>query len=186
MISLNCIDENKSFDDEKIVTLLNYKSKVDFQDLLGKVQGYSIKKNPNMAGIDVYFENNLVARCFKRDFFIFLTESGIDWKKMLSKKLLPDDAILVIIQDTFFIIEIKYKQDPRLVEEDLLLCDYNREQYIKLVAPLGLKVEYIYVLSNWFRKPEYKDVLEYINSVNCHYKFNDLPLAWLGLPLRKA
>jgi hypothetical protein len=26
------------------------------------------------------------------------------------------------------------------------------------------------------------DALDYINLVNSHYKFNDLPLAWLGLP----
>jgi hypothetical protein len=37
-------------------------------------------------------------------------------------------------------------------------------------------------LNDWFKKPEYKDVLNYINSVNCHYKFGKLPLAWLGLP----
>jgi len=62
------------------------------------------------------------------------------------------------------------------------LCDFKRKQYQKLVRPLGLRVEYVYVLSDWFRKPEYKDVLEYIESVNCHYIFNTLPLAWLGLP----
>jgi len=26
-------------------------------------------------------------------------------------------------------------------------------------------------------------VLDYIQSVNCHYKFNELPLSWLGLPV---
>ena len=47
-------------------------------------------------------------------------------------------------------------------------------------------VEYVYVLNDWFKDPSYKDVLDYINSVNCHYKFNELPLAWLGLPLGKT
>ena len=28
--------------------------------------------------------------------------------------------------------------------------------------------------------------LSYINSVNCHYKFDELPLAWLGLPEGKT
>lgn len=54
---------------------------------------------------------------------------------------------------------------------------------LKLVTPLGLRVEYVYVLNDWFRKKEYKDVLDYIQSVNCHYKFNELPLSWLGLPV---
>jgi len=35
------------------------------------------------------------------------------------------------------------------------------------------------------KKTEYKDVLDYIQSVNCHYKFNELPLSWLGLPVKK-
>jgi hypothetical protein len=47
------------------------------------------------------------------------------------------------------------------------------------------KVEYVYVLNDLFKNPSYKDVLDYINSVNCHYKFNELPLAWLGLPTGK-
>jgi len=37
-------------------------------------------------------------------------------------------------------------------------------------------------MSDWFKDPRYKDVLDYIQSVNCHYKFGSLPLAWLGLP----
>jgi len=28
----------------------------------------------------------------------------------------------------------------------------------------------------------YKDTLDYIHSVNCHYMFNEIPLKWLGLP----
>lgn len=50
----------------------------------------------------------------------------------------------------------------------------------------GLRVQYVYILSNWFKKLEYKDVLDYIQSVNCHYKFNKLLLTWLGLPLKKT
>jgi hypothetical protein len=43
-------------------------------------------------------------------------------------------------------------------------------------------VEYVYILNDWFKDPGYKDVLDYIDSVNCHYRFGSLPLAWLGLP----
>ncbi len=28
----------------------------------------------------------------------------------------------------------------------------------------------------------YKDTLDYIHSVGCHYLFNTIPLKWLGLP----
>ena len=169
------------------LTGLNFEGKVDFHKLLEKIPGYSIAKDSNKAGLGVFFEGNLVARCFKKhDFYRFLDESKIDWQNVLSKKLLPDDALLVIVSKTLFIIEVKYQQVAGSVDEKLQTCDFKRKQYLKLVAPLGLKVEYVYVLNDWFKKPEYKDVLDYIHSVNCHYRFNELPLAWLGLPTKKV
>jgi hypothetical protein len=169
------------------LTGLNFESKVDFQTLLGKISGYSIDKITDKAGMGVFFEGELIARCFKKhDFYKFLDEFEVDWHKMLSEKLLPDDAMLVIVRETLFIIEVNYQKMTDAEDEELMLCDFNRKQYLKLVAPLGFKVEYVYVLNDWFKKPEYKDMLDYIQSVNCHYRFNELPLAWLGLPTKKA
>lgn len=169
----------------KTVTGLKFEKNADFQQLLKSIKGYEIKQISGKAGNYIYFNNKLVARCFKKhDFYKYLTETKVKWKNVLSKKLLPDDALLVIIRETLFIIEVKYQQVAGSVDEKLQTCDFKRKQYLKLVSGIGLKVEYVYVLSEWFRKPEYKDVLEYIHSVNCHYKFNELPLAWLGLPTK--
>jgi hypothetical protein len=170
----------------KTLTGLNFEEKVDFIDLLKGIKGYTIKNSGKKAGLEVYFDEKLVARAFKKhDFYRFLEENHIDWKKVISKKLLPDDALLVIIRETLFIIEVKYQQVAGSVDEKLQTCDFKRKQYLKLVQALELKVEYVYVLNDWFKDPSYKDVLDYINSVNCHYKFNELPLAWLGLPSGK-
>ena len=54
-------------------------------------------------------------------------------------------------------------------------------QYEKLFLPIGIKVEYIYVLNDWFKKEEYSDVLEYIISNDCHYYYNEIPLDFLNL-----
>ncbi len=168
------------------ITGLNFEAKVDLQKLLSVLPGYKINKNVNKAGVNVYFEGIPVARCFrKHDFYVFLNESGIDWKQIISKRLLPDDAMLVSNIKTLFIIEVKYQQVAGSVDEKLQTSDFKRKQYLKLVASLGLTVEYVYVLNDWFKKPEYKDVLDYINSVNCHYKFSELPLYWLGLPVKR-
>lgn len=170
----------------KTLTGLNFEVKVDLHKLLEKIPGYKLKKSKGRAGVDVYFENKLVTRCFRKyEFYKFLEENKIKWQNIISKRLLPDDSMLVIVRETLFIIEVKYQQVAGSVDEKLQSCDFKRKQYLKLVTPLGLKVEYVYVLSDWFRKPEYKDVLEYIQSVNCHYKFNELPLAWLGLPVKR-
>lgn len=169
------------------LTGLKFERKVDFQKLIRAIPGYEVKQVSGKAGKGVFFEGKLVARCFrKHNFYLFLSESEIGWKKMLSKQLLPDDALLVIVRETLFIIEVKYQQVAGSVDEKLQTCDFKRKQYLKLVSSIGLKVEYVYVLSDWFKKPEYKDVLDYIHSVNCHYKFNELPMAWLGLPIQKA
>ncbi len=82
-----------------------------------------------------------------------------------------------------FIIEVKYQEVEGSVDEKLQTCDFKRKQYIKLLSPLNMEVEYIYILNDWFRNPKYKDVLDYIISVNCKYYFNYLPLEKIGLPV---
>jgi hypothetical protein len=164
-------------------TGLHFEKQVDLLDLLGAISGYKVREVTGKVGKGVFFHGRLVARCFRKHaFYDFLEEQGVNWQPMISKKLLPDDALLVIVRDTLFIIEVKYQQVAGSVDEKLQTCDFKRKQYLKLVTPLRLRVEYVYVLSDWFRQPGYKDVLAYIQSVNCNYYFNTLPLAWLGLP----
>jgi len=166
-------------------TGLRFENKVDFQKLISQIPGYELKKISGKSGLGLFFEGELVARCFRKyDFYRFLEEENVNWRQIITKKLLPDDALLVIVRETLFIIEVKYQQVSGSVDEKLQTCDFKRKQYLKLVSPLGLKVEYVYVLNDWFKKSEYKDVLDYIHSVNCHYKFNELPLSWLGLPAK--
>jgi len=173
---------------EKTQTGLVFEKKVDLTTLLSQTPGYKIEAIDGMIGVAVFFEDRsqgwqLVARCFKkRDFYKFLEEKGVDWKSKITRQLIPDDALYVIVRETLFIIEVKYQQIGGSADEKLQTCDFKRKQYLKLVSELGLKVEYVYVLDDWFKKPIYQDVLSYIHSVNCHYKFGSIPLAWLGLP----
>jgi len=81
---------------ESTQTGLNFEKKVDLQSQLSNINGYHLAKIPGQAGVGVYFEGELVARCFrKNDFYRFLEENNIDWKSIISRKLLPDDAMLV-------------------------------------------------------------------------------------------
>lgn len=164
-------------------TGLNYESKVDLQIALSKIPGYTLQKEKSRAGISVFYGGNFVARLFRKNqFYKFLEEHSIKWQDHLSKKLLPDDSLLVIVRDTLFIIEVKFQCVAGSVDEKLQTCDFKRKQYLKLVHKMGLRVEYVYVLNDWFKDPRYKDVLDYIHTVGCHYKFDKLPLSWLGLP----
>ena len=118
----------------------------------------------------------------KHSLYRHLKAVGIDYKKIISKMLLPDEAIFVIVNNTLFVIEMKFQKVAGSVDEKLQTCDFKRKQYAKLLAPIEIEVEFIYILSEWFQKPEYKDVLDYITSVGCHYYFKTLPLQKLGLP----
>lgn len=143
------------------LTGLNFERNVDFQALIAAKPGYEVKPISGKAGKGIFFEDQLIARCFrKHDFYKFLDEQRVNWHPILSRKLLPDDALLVIVRETLFIIEVKYQQGEGSVDEKLQTCDFKRKQYLKLVTPLGLKVEYVYVLSDWFKDPKYKDVLD--------------------------
>lgn len=162
---------------------LDYETRIDFAEALKKIPGYELQKKQKISGISVSYNGKEVARLFKKhQFYKFLNEQKINWKNIISKQLLPDDALLVIVRDTLFIIEIKFQAVNGSVDEKLQTCDFKRKQYLKLLHPLGLKVEYVYVLNDWFKHPSYRDVLDYIHSVNCHYKFDEIPLPWLGLP----
>ncbi len=77
----------------------------------------------------------------------FLQSRDVDWKDFLSKRLLPDDAIYVIKENTVFILEIKYQEVAGSVDEKLQTCGFKIKQYKKLFAPLNYEVEYIYILN---------------------------------------
>lgn len=144
------------------------------------------QKNYRVVGGVVYFRDKSVAQIFKKhQLYKFLEEYKVDWKKILSKKLLPDDSIYVIIKNTLYIIECKFQKVAGSVDEKLQTCDFKKKQYQKLFSRANIEIEYMYLLSDWFRKPQYKDVLDYIISVRCHYYFSYIPLEKLGLPVPK-
>lgn len=163
---------------EHTKTGLVFEGKVDLATFLSKQNGYIVDSDGR-----VFYDDELVAQIFKKHkFYSFLKERGVDWRSIISKRLLPDDSIYIIINNTFFIIECKFQQVAGSIGE-LLVCDFNKKQYQKLLSNLNMEVEYVYLLSDWFRKPEYRDVLDYIISVNCRYYFEYIPLQIFGLPI---
>lgn len=140
-------------------------------------------KHPNctVMGNQVFRDGEIVAHYYEKHnlYKAFLEPSGIDYKKILSKKILPDGALLV--GKTMYVIEKKYQAGSGSVDEKLQTCDFKKKQYIKLFTPLDINVEYYYVLNDWFDKPEYDDVFEYIKSVGCKYFIEELPFNEIGL-----
>lgn len=158
---------------------LHFEKRTDFASVISRMPGYSVQ------GDTISFKGKDVARLYKKNklYANLLKPMGVDAGKLVSKKLLPDDAVLVLVNKTLYIVESKFQTVAGSVDEKLQTCDFKLKQYRKLVKPLGLSVRYVYVLSAWFEKPEYRDVLDYIKSVGCDYFFHELPLDYLGLPV---
>jgi hypothetical protein len=160
-------------------TGLVFEGKTDLATFLNSQVGYEV-----LADGTVTYLGEAVGRIFKKSgLYKFLAEFGIDWTKILSKRLFPDDSVFVVINNTLFIIECKFQQVEGSVDEKLQTCDFKKKQYQKLLAQANIQVEYIYLLSDWFKNPKYKDVLDYIISVGCHFYFEYVPLTQLGLPV---
>lgn len=161
------------------LTGLIFEGKVDLRTLLNQQPGYKVDGNA------VYYHDEEVGQIFKKQelYTKFLMPRGVDWKRCISAKLLPDNGIYVIINNTVYILEVKTQKVGGSVDEKLQTCDFKKKQYQKLFFPLNIEVQYIYILDEWFRKPKYKDVLDYIISVGCQYYFQYIPLQKLGLPV---
>jgi hypothetical protein len=169
---------NKGKGGANTLTGLSFEKGRDIVSVIEKLEGYSAKGNI------IFYNNKEVARSYKKNgLYVYLKSQGVDYTKILSKRLLPDEAIYVILNNTLFVIEMKFQKVAGSVDEKLQTCDFKKKQYKKLMAPLNIEVEYIYILSDWFKRPEYKDTLDYVISVGCQYYFQYLPLQKLGLPV---
>ncbi len=150
------------------------------------IKGTKLREKPMRWKIN--FLEKEVGQIFQKDglYRYFDEIDDFDYTKIISAKLLPDEAIFVISKNTVYIIEKKTQSGGGSVDEKLQTCDFKLKQYKKLFSPLNKEVCYSYLLdTDWFKNPRYKDVLDYIISVGCKYYFNYIPLDAIGLPLPK-
>ena len=68
------------------ITGLQFENKVDLLTLLQRTHGYEVRKSTSHVGDEVFFNDQLVARCFrKHDFYKFLEAEGVKWKVNIKK-----------------------------------------------------------------------------------------------------
>ncbi|MBS4913231.1 MAG: hypothetical protein KHZ77_03590 [Veillonella sp.] len=115
---------------------------------------------------------------------VFLEMHGIDYKEYNSKRWLPDECFVNFINRTVYIIEKKYQDKAGSTDVKPANCDFMKKEYEKLCNPINFYVEYIFIFNDWFKNKaneEYRDMLNYIKSVNCKYYFNTIPFEAIGL-----
>ena len=116
-----------------------------------KVTNYEVYRGSQKIGMSVPQ---------KKLYTYFLNPHGIQYADYNSKEWRPDEAFINFENNTVYIIEKKFQN---------------------LFNPLDFKVEFIYLFNDWFLDKRYRDTLDYIKSMGCHYFYNEIPLAFLGL-----
>ena len=84
-----------------------------------------------------------------------------------------DEAYIDEETKTVRIYEKKFQQTAGSADEKPQTCGFKILQFRKLFAPLGFTdVTYTYIFNDWFKQSMYKDMLDYIKSVDgCDYFF---------------
>ena len=160
------------------------KTGLRFKEIVDVSRAFNELESLNIVGNKILKKGDAIAEVHsKHNLYKFLGDKGISYEKILSKKLLPDIAVLVYSSKTFFIFEVKYQEVQGSTDEKLQTCHFKISQYRKLLQEtLGYKVKYVYVLKDWFKDKRYNDVLDYIKSVeDCDYLFNKVPRKYLGI-----
>ena len=117
----------------------------------------------------------------KAKLYKFLDAAGVDWGKLISSKLLPDEACYSFGANSVTIVEKKWQEVSGSVDEKLQTCGFKMRQYRRLFEPIDVDVKYVYLLNDWFAQPRYQDVLDYIREVGADFHFRTLPLELLDL-----
>jgi len=81
----------------------------------------------------------------------------------------PDEAYIDNEKKSVFIIEKKFQQTSGSVDEKIQTGHFKKIHYEELFP--NFKIYYIYCLSDWFKKEEYKSTINYL-------KINSIPIFW--------
>lgn len=103
----------------------------------------------------------------------FLQERGVkDPTEYLSWMFEPDEAYYIPKTNEVVIYEKKYQQTNGSADEKLGACAWKIQEYKNVFAAAGIPtVSYIYLFCDWFAKPRYAKLLNYIRSVDgCDYQ----------------
>ena len=156
---------------------LGFEIETDIAKAISTLENYEMHGNVVIKGGEKVGEIYSKYELYKK----FLEPRQINWANLISKRLLPDRVFINLINGKAYIIEIKYQAVAGSVDEKLQTCDFKRKQYLKLFSSTEFSVEYVYLLNSFFANSKYSDVFEYIESVNCRYFLEEIPLGYLGL-----
>ena len=125
---------------------------------------------PRSTTIEFYFK-----AAIHKDFF---EPRGVRSADYFSARLEPDTAIYSESTKTLTIIEKKQQTTPGSVAEKLQTCDFKMLYYTTLCKPLGIKVDLIWQLGEYFKRQEkqLESIFKYMESKGSSYYFHKVPV----------
>jgi len=166
---------------------LTFEKRTDFKTSLSKHPKIIIKERIGFS--EIYYKNKLQGfYTDKHNFYsYFLKKEQVEWEIIISKKYLPDAVFINQLNKTVYIIEKKFQAGSGSVDEKLQTCDFKKKIYIKLIekCKTNYSTEYYYLLNDWYKREEYKDVKSYIISVGCKYFIDKIELMDLGINIQE-
>jgi hypothetical protein len=125
--------------------------------------------NQQGKSVELYFK-----AAIHKDFF---EPRGVETSKYFSARLEPDTAIYSESTKTLTIIEKKQQTSTGSVAEKLQTCDYKMRYYQTLCKPLGIKVDLVWQLGEYFlsQKSNLKSVFDYMEEKGSRYFFLEIP-----------
>ena len=164
---------------------LSFEKRTDFLESLKQHQKINVIAKNGYS--EIYHANMLQGYYTDKNYFykFFLDKEKVNWKKLISKKYLPDAVFINKLNNTIYIIEKKFQAGSGSVDEKLQTCDFKKKIYTKLINHCKNKytTEYYYLLNDWYLQKEYKDVKNYIKSVNCKFFIDKINFYDLGISI---
>lgn len=135
----------------------------------------------------VFLEGKYVGTISKQGGFYksFLKVKTTDIKKEFGRSLRPDTAFYNANNKTLYIIEKKFQATNGSVDEKIQTCEFKLRYYNRIAWKYKedeiKHVRYFYLLSKFFDKKEYTEVLHFIQDKGCDYYFEKIELQSIGL-----
>ena len=132
-------------------------------------------KNKEGQLVDIFLQSSVHTEFFK--------PRGVDTNDYFSAELRPDTAIYSHKTKVLTIIEKKQQTGAGSVAEKLQTCDYKMLYYTTLCKPIGVKVDLIWQLGQYFvdNQKALRSVFSYMESKGSRHFFLDVPFEALNI-----
>ena len=147
---------------------LSYEDKTNLEELFSELK---CDKKSKIRNIKFNNYQNELVNVNKSNLYKFMEKIGEKNDKLQPAAGCkePDEAYIDINKKMVFIIEKKFQQTSGSVDEKIQTGPFKKIHYSKQFP--NYKVNYIYCLSDWFKRDEYTSVLDYL-------KENNIPVFW--------